>query len=959
MGEWYGVSADSLGRITALDLTRNGLAGELPADLGDLAWMTELRIGGNALSGRLPVSLKQLPLLRFHYAGTDLCVPTYDSFRAWLAAIPSHDGTDIECAPLSDREILEVLYHGTAGANWTNNDNWLTEMPLKEWHGVRIDGLGHVVELHLGVNALTGTIPPALGNLPNMTLLNLGTNNLSGSIPPELGNLANLEFLFLDQNELTGAIPPELGDLVNLEFLFLYQNELTGPIPRTLGNLAKLTRLSLNRNRLTGSIPPELGRLAKLTHLALQANRLTGPIPGELGNLANLRELGLLENQLTGSIPSELGKLANLSRLWVGTNRLTGPIPPELGSLTNLTVLQLKENQLAGSIPPQLGELLSLTDLRLYENRLTGPIPPELGSLANLERLQLDGNDLTGEIPREFGALLRMRHLGVARNARMAGALPTDLTALRRLEALLTAGTGLCAPSDPGFQKWLEGLRDRRVASCTERDLPVAYLTQAAQSRAFPVPLVAGEEALLRVFPTASQPTETSIPLVRARFYRDGRQIHVEDVPGKSVPIPTKVDEGSLSNSANAAIPGDVVQPGLEMVIEVDPDETLDPALGVVKRIPETGRLAVEVRAVPLLDLTLIPFIWTESRDSSAVDLVEAITADPEHHEMLRETRTLLPVADLKVTAHEPVLTSTNNAYALSTQVRAIRAMEAGPGHYAGLMPSPLTGALGLGSLGGRVSVQVPSPVALAHELGHNLSLPHPACAYGGATDPSFPYDDGSIGVWGYDARNGGSLVAPSTRDLMSGCIGGPPWISDYNFTKALRFRLFDEGRPETVSPSTRSLLLWGGVGADGVPYLEPVFVVEAPAALVDSAGDYRLVGRSRAGAELFSLSFAMPQVSDGEGQSSFAYVLPIRAGWEGNLASITLSGPGGAVTLDAETDQPMVILRNPRTGQVRGFLRDSSPGTPATAYTAGTGIGNRLELLFSRGLPDAPGEHR
>ena len=32
--EWYGVTADSLGRVTALDLTRNGLAGTPPGQPG-------------------------------------------------------------------------------------------------------------------------------------------------------------------------------------------------------------------------------------------------------------------------------------------------------------------------------------------------------------------------------------------------------------------------------------------------------------------------------------------------------------------------------------------------------------------------------------------------------------------------------------------------------------------------------------------------------------------------------------------------------------------------------------------------------------------------------------------------------------------------------------------------------------------------------------------------------------
>ena len=89
----------------------------------------------------------------------------------------------------------------------------------------------------------------------------------------------------------------------------------------------------------------------------------------------------------------------------------------------------------------------------------------------------------------------------------------------------------------------------------------MAYLTQAVQSREFPVPLVAGEKALLRVFPTANQATSQGIPLVRARFFVNGRETHMQDIPGKSTPIPTEVDESSLAKSANAEIPAGVIRP--------------------------------------------------------------------------------------------------------------------------------------------------------------------------------------------------------------------------------------------------------------------------------------------------------------------------------------------------------------------------------------------------------------
>ena len=875
--EWYGVTADALGRVTELNLTRNELAGQLPRSLGDLVRMTVLRIGGNRLSGRLPLSLAQLSLRELDYADTDLCVPTEASFQTWLGAIPSHEGTGLACAPPSDRDILVALYEATGGPYWVNSSNWLTKAPLQDWHGVAVDGEGRVSHL-----------------------------SLRG-------------------------------------------NDLRGPIPRELGSLTSLTVLSLARNQLSGPIPPELGNLASLTHLYLWENELSGPIPGELGNLADLTTLSLESNALEGRIPGELG-LTSLRRILLPKNKLSGPIPPELGNLSSLSELVLNENRLTGPIPPELGNLTRPRLFWLHDNNLTGPIPPELGNLATLEFLHLDRNDLTGAVPSEIGGMSSLRTLGLTSNPRMEGPLPTELTAIRRLEALLAGDTGLCAGSDPELQAWLNGVYARRIRPCDERSPPLAYLTQAVQSREFPVPLVAGERALLRVFPTARQSTSAGIPAVRARFYINGSETHVVDIAAKSTPIPTEVDESSLSKSANTEIPGNVVQPGLEMVIDVDPNGTLDPALGVGKRIPETGRQEVKVRAMPLFDLTLIPFIWSQTQDRSIVDVIDAMAEDPNNHELLSETRTLLPVGELSVTAHEPVLTSTRNGWTLRDETAAIRVMEGGTGHYMGMMFSP-TEVSGVAFNPGRSSFSEPVGWVMAHELGHNLNLDHAPCGTG--ENYSFPYPDGSIGVWGYDSEHADRLVPPSTQDLMSYCQ--PQWISDYHFSNALRYRLFDEGSPAAAAiAASRSLLLWGGVSADSVPFLEPAFVVEAAPALPDSAGDYVITGRAANGGELFSLSFTIPATADGDGSSSFAFVLPVRPAWEGSLASITLRGPNGSVTLDGDSDLPMAILRNPRTGQVRGILRDLPPATQAARAAAGRTAGPGLEVLISRGIPDA-----
>ncbi len=241
LDEWYGVTTDALGRVVTLDLTRNGLAGQLPANLSELAHMTELRIAQNTdLSGRLPLSLNLLSLQTLHYSGTGLCAPVDTSFRDWLSTIPSHEGTGVECAPLSDGEVLEALYDVTGGPDWTNNDNWLTDSPLGDWHGVGVDSEGRVASLSLWGNALAGSIPPELGNLSELRSLSLSNNSLTGPIPPELGHLANLELLWLSDNEFSTPIPPELGKLSNLTSLHLGSAGLTGSIPVELSRLSNL-----------------------------------------------------------------------------------------------------------------------------------------------------------------------------------------------------------------------------------------------------------------------------------------------------------------------------------------------------------------------------------------------------------------------------------------------------------------------------------------------------------------------------------------------------------------------------------------------------------------------------------------------------------------------------------------------------------------------------------------------
>ncbi|XCF07622.1 T9SS type A sorting domain-containing protein [Tamlana crocina] len=146
-----------------------------------------------------------------------------------------------------DYNALVALYNSTNGENWTNNTNWLdTTKPLNTWHGIYNVVNNRVVDLNIGNNNLTGSIPPEIGNLTELTYLSLWGNELTGNIPPEIGNLTKLTYLDLAPNNFSGSIPTEIGNLVNLETLWLNQSGLSGSIPASLVNLTKLKHLHLH-----------------------------------------------------------------------------------------------------------------------------------------------------------------------------------------------------------------------------------------------------------------------------------------------------------------------------------------------------------------------------------------------------------------------------------------------------------------------------------------------------------------------------------------------------------------------------------------------------------------------------------------------------------------------------------------------------------------------------------------
>ncbi|MYG85985.1 MAG: hypothetical protein F4192_11965, partial [Gemmatimonadetes bacterium] len=488
-----------------------------------------------------------------------------------------------------------------------------------------------------------------------------------------------------------------------------------------------------------------------------------------------------------------------------------------------------------------------------------------------------------------------------------------------------------------------------------------AYLTQSVQSVGDPVALIEGDQALLRVFLARDGDDDVGIPPVRATFYQNGSVAHEVDIPGKSASIPEQIEEGVLELSSNALIPGSVIEPGLEMVVEVDPDSTLDAALGIARRIPATGRTSVDVRTVRSFDILAIPYLWEDNPDRSILTEINAITS---RGEVLRETRDYLPVGDITYDVHDPVFVSYDptgdRAEDLITLTESIRDMEDSEDtYYMGVFRrGGDNGVLGIAYVGGYFlgyireysSVTVLQGPVIAHEFGHNLSLRHAPCGGPSGTDSNYPESDGSIGAWGYDFSRR-ELISPSRPDLMSYCE--PEWIGYYSFNKALRWRQSKDVRLAVTPSTTLGLMLWGHVDASGDLVLEPAFAVEAPPNVPQGSGPYRLTGQSTNGSVLFDVSFGLNGFGD-IGGGGFNFILPFRADWPGRLDQITLSGPEGVVIQDKESDRSAALLLDRATGQVRGYLHDwavtGAGMPPARRVLPEPG----LEVITSQGVPDA-----
>jgi hypothetical protein len=210
-----------------------------------------------------------------------------------------------------------------------------------------------------------------------------------------------------------------------------------------------------------------------------------------------------------------------------------------------------------------------------------------------------------------------------------------------------------------------------------------AYLTQAIQRPDGSVPLVAGRDALLRVFLTATD-VNTWRPAVRVTLFQESTLLETYDIPAQLPGVDTEINEGNLQRSWNVRVNGNRIVPGLRVLVEADPERTLAGDADRSDNIwPRNGTpRSVSVATVGTWHTVLVPVLNTTSNLTG--DVTEANKG-----QFTNQVQRLLPMHDVNVVVRQPYTSSVgalqssdaNRAWTtLLAEMNALQAIERTPG---------------------------------------------------------------------------------------------------------------------------------------------------------------------------------------------------------------------------------------------------------------------------------------
>ncbi|XP_031103126.1 receptor-like protein 7 [Ipomoea triloba] len=392
-----------LANLTYLNLSNAGFGGQIPNGISGLTRLVTLDLSTLFAIGP-PLKLENPKLKKFfensievrelYLDGVDLSAQRKDWCQALSSSLPNLTILSMRNCQVSGPIDPSLLTLRHLSIIYLDQNDLSSTVPrfLAKFSNLRT--------LSLSSCNLHGAFPGEIFQTKSLEELMIQNNqNLSGSFPsfPENGSLRAVSVSY---TQFSGSVPPSISNLSNLSRIEITNCKFSGPIPSTMAQLTSLIYVDFSFNNFTGSIPHF--QLSKnLTYIDFSRNGLDGPLSSKhFEGLSKIVNIDLTSNLVSGRIPPYLFSLPSLQKLVLSNNKFDGQVDEYRNvSASQMDTLDLSSNRLNGSIPEHFFEFPKLNVLLLSSNSFSGRIQFEsLQKLKNLTRFELSHNNLSVDV---------------------------------------------------------------------------------------------------------------------------------------------------------------------------------------------------------------------------------------------------------------------------------------------------------------------------------------------------------------------------------------------------------------------------------------------------------------------------------------------------------------------------------------------------------------------------------
>ena len=440
---------------------------ELPAWLGELGGLEELRVGGEDWGNPCPLAavpaavgaLTRLQTLHVRHCPEITVLPAALSALKGLQDLDLSGCCGLEEVPAWVMDLPQLAVPFTElRVRVKDKDGREREMAAR----VRPDAVD--LSAHAGLVALPEGLRACAARVRALVVVSHQLQEL----PAWLGELEGLEELRVGANEdnpcpIT-ALPAAVGALTRLQTLDLSDCGAMTALPEGLSALTCLQTLHMAYCGALTALPAGLSALTGLQTLRLFRCQALAALPAGLSALTCLHALDLRGCWALAALPAGLSALTGLQTLDLsGCGALTA-LPAGFSALTGLQTLTLGGNGWLTALPAWLLGMTKLQALDLSHCGALTVLPAGLSALTGLQTLDLRANDWLTELPDWLLGMTNLQTLDLS-YCRALTALPAGLSAHTQMQTLNLSGCRALHTPPPhvaaaGTRAVLQFLRD-------------------------------------------------------------------------------------------------------------------------------------------------------------------------------------------------------------------------------------------------------------------------------------------------------------------------------------------------------------------------------------------------------------------------------------------------------------------------------------------------------------------